>query len=156
MAAERIATEQEASIIGQSNMSTTDLRMSTYQSAQNYGCKLLDDVEDYKPYKPKQLVPLNYLEKAPWKFLVTNRYNYFNPVALGFTCRSESTWRVQIRFSNLNLKDVRIIINGISQQVTSTFDIQGYPINAQTSIAIEVNTSSYPSKIITCNYFNES
>ena len=26
MAAERIATEQEASIIGQSNMSTTDLR----------------------------------------------------------------------------------------------------------------------------------
>lgn len=33
MAAERITTEQEASIIGQSNMSTTDLRMCTYQSA---------------------------------------------------------------------------------------------------------------------------
>jgi hypothetical protein len=156
MAAERIATEQEASIIGQSNMSTTDLRMCTYQSAKNYGCKLLDEVEDYKPYGYKQLVPLAYLEKAPWKFLVINHYDYFDPINLGFTCRSESTWNLQIRFTEVNIKDVGIFINGVNQQVKNPFNIEGYPINAQTNIAIEIkNNRSYPSPKVTCKYFND-
>ena len=156
MAAERIATEQEASIIGQSNISTTDLRMCTYQTAQNYGCKLLDDIEDYKPYNLKQLVPLNYLEKAPWKFLVIMHYAYFNPINVGFTCKSESTLRLQIRFTEVNLKDVRIAINGVNQQVKNPFNIEGYPINAQINVAIEIqNNLSYPSPKVTCKYFND-
>ena len=156
MAAERIATEQEASIIGQSNMSTTDLRMCTYQSAKNYGCKLLDEVENYKPHSYKQLVPLAYLEKAPWKFLVIDHYDYFDPIYLGFACRSESPWRLQISFTQVNIEDVEISIDGVNQQVRDPFDVNGYPINAQTVIDVRIqNNPSYPSPNVTCKYFND-
>ena len=63
---------------------------------------------------------------------------------------------MQIRFTQVNIKDVGISINGVNQQVRNPFDVNGYPINAQTTIAVRIqNNPSYPFPNVTCKYFND-